>query len=204
MLSDLLEWTYLITYCSTQRERCKVSMKRINFLLIIILIGSPSFVSSNEEYSFPEEVVSQYLSFYKNAKFAQSATLLHPDLLLQYKEEILDIISTVKKDKRTALVNSYGFGSIAEMEKISRQEFYSLMVRNRLKITNQESLDHYVEYAKKVHHNIGTKEITVNGCFKLPVNSIVLNNNETHRKDQLFVLCRNEGKYKIVNISVTN
>jgi hypothetical protein len=154
------------------------------------------FLSANaicSSINDPERIVLEYAIAYQNQKWSEAATYLHPKLLKDMQNKIVDILKRVEESGRDELLSEFGVATIKDLEILSPEQFYVVNQNRRYKGATTET-----KLMKQTKFQVESIKLKSNDEYIIELRSTVAFNSTQKEKSMTCNVIKFENNWKII------
>ena len=146
-----------------------------------------------------EKSVLEYTKAYQNQNWANAAAYLHPKLLKDMQNQIINIVKKVKKSDRNELLAEFGVKAIKDLEIMSPEQFYIVNQHRRFK-------DHKIDPVSmnRLRFEVSSIQISNDNEYIIKLRSSVDSENMHEAESITFYVTKFENNWRIVKVIKNN
>lgn len=152
-------------------------------------------------YQSPEQFLQSYFLSFDDITFKKSAKFLHPDLLSNYKNQIIEMISRTSSEGQTELLSNFGVKTINDLKLINEIDLYAIGLSNRLDLNTPSKRKGYINLIHQTKYNFLVTQKISDSEYQFEVNSELINNPKQISKIKKYTVVKVNNEWKIFKIN---
>ena len=143
-----------------------------------------------------EKTVLGYAKAFQDQDWANAVTYLHPKLIKDMQNQIIDILRKVKKSDLNELLSQFGVKAIKDLEVMPPEQFYIINQQRRFKDAKIDARS-----MNRLRFEVSKAKISNDKEYMIELRSAVDSKNAHAQEFKTFKVVEFENNWKIVKIT---